>query len=108
MPCQCAKLGIIMNVASACMRIDDSFMMTRRCVMCYAQERRTTILEHHLFEKTFVVETRLVGERPLPGDPRVSITPFSTASMRTHGNGLRSFTMSCLGFRFLCGPSTVA
>jgi len=36
-----------------------------------AQERRTTILEHHLYEKTFVVETRLVGERPLPGDPRV-------------------------------------
>ena len=37
----------------------------------FSQERRTTILEHHLFEKTFVVETRLVGERPLPGDPRV-------------------------------------
>ncbi|CAL5229497.1 g12833 [Coccomyxa viridis] len=34
------------------------------------KERRTTILEHHLYEKTFVVETRLVGERPLPGDPR--------------------------------------
>lgn len=35
------------------------------------KERRTTIMEHHLYEKTFVVETRLVGERPLPGDPRV-------------------------------------
>ncbi len=42
--------------------------------MC-AQERRTTILEHHLYEKTFVVETRLVGERPLPGDPRVRPEP---------------------------------
>ena len=37
------------------------------------KERRTTVLEHHLYEKTFVVETRLVGERPLPGDPRVSL-----------------------------------
>ena len=40
---------------------------------CAAQERRTTILEHHLYEKTFVVETRLVGERPLPGDARVCL-----------------------------------
>ena len=28
-------------------------------------ERRTTVLEHHLFEKTFAVETRLVAEREL-------------------------------------------
>ncbi len=55
------------------------------CTMCAHTVRRsarTTILEHHLYEKTFVVETRLVGERPLPGDPRVSTALLFTAPAR--------------------------
>ena len=35
------------------------------------KELRTTILEHHKWEKTFVIETRFVGERELTDQTRV-------------------------------------
>lgn len=35
------------------------------------KERRTTVLEHHTWEKTFVIETRLVGERELQDQAKV-------------------------------------
>jgi len=35
------------------------------------KERRTTVLEHHAWEKTFVIETRLVGERELHDHAKV-------------------------------------
>ena len=35
------------------------------------KERRTTILEHHKWEKTFVIETRCAGERELSDQARV-------------------------------------
>lgn len=56
------------------------------------KERRTTVLEHHLYEKTFVVETRLVGERPLPGDPRVSLVDIIhfTRQRKLPGGNYRS------------------
>ena len=64
-----AVLCLSRQGVSAHMCMHHSAAETQREVC--VQERRTTILEHHLFEKTFVVETRLVGERPLPGDARV-------------------------------------
>ena len=34
-------------------------------------ERHTTILEHHRFEKTFVIETRFVSEREITDQMKV-------------------------------------
>lgn len=35
------------------------------------KERHTTILEHHKFKKTFVIETRFVSERELTDQIKV-------------------------------------
>ncbi|BDA50680.1 hypothetical protein COCOBI_16-3560 [Coccomyxa sp. Obi] len=37
------------------------------------KELRTTVLEHHTWEKTFVIETRFVGERELTDQTRVDV-----------------------------------
>lgn len=40
------------------------------------KERHTTILEHHKWEKNFVIETRFIGERELTDQTKVCAKIF--------------------------------
>lgn len=42
------------------------------------KERHTTILEHHKWEKNFVIETRFIGERELTDQIKVRAQSFRT------------------------------
>jgi hypothetical protein len=45
-------------------------------------ERRTRVLEHHKFEKTFVVQTRCVAERELADQNTVGLDLHSIQNMK--------------------------